>query len=308
LRTFYYPVFKGASVDTCILIASKTRTPGDEAEVTVVCSRLPEETAGQPIRQRRWRQHPEKHFDLLGSGPTQDLLDGIRSRSFPLGDIATAYFGIQTFDRTRFVTERRTLRAHKPAIDGVHIQRYDLHSGTEFVDFRPASIKSGGKAAVYESERIGVRQIGKTPIGTILPRGVYSLNTIYNVYFTRPTDLNLRFVLGLIASSTGRWFWAQCFFDQKETFPKIKKDALLAFPVISLDFSSPADRARHDKMVSLVDKMLALVPKLRAAKSEQERKTLQNAVDATDRQIDELVYELYGLTPEEIALVERESK
>jgi len=31
---------------------------------------------------------------------------------------------------------------------------------------------------------------------------------------------------------------------------------------------------------------------------------LQNAVTATDRQIDELVYELYGLTPEEIALVE----
>jgi hypothetical protein len=27
-------------------------------------------------------------------------------------------------------------------------------------------------------------------------------------------------------------------------------------------------------------------------------------VDAKDRQIDELVYELYGLTPEEIALVE----
>ena len=57
-------------------------------------------------------------------------------------------------------------------------------------------------------------------------------------------------------------------------------------------------------MVALVDKMLALTPKLRAAKSEQERRTLQNAVTATDRQIDALVYELYGLTPEEIALVE----
>jgi Xaa-Pro aminopeptidase len=54
--------------------------------------------------------------------------------------------------------------------------------------------------------------------------------------------------------------------------------------------------------------LLALVPKLRAAKSEQERQTLQNAVTATDRQIDELVYELYGLTPEEIALVEDSSK
>jgi len=57
-------------------------------------------------------------------------------------------------------------------------------------------------------------------------------------------------------------------------------------------------------MVELVDKMLALVPKLRVAKDERERAALQNAVDATDRQIDQLVYELYGLTPAEIALVE----
>ena len=64
------------------------------------------------------------------------------------------------------------------------------------------------------------------------------------------------------------------------------------------------DRARHDKLLALVDKMLALTPKLRAAKSDTERATLHNAVSATDRQIDALVYELYGLTPEEIALVE----
>jgi hypothetical protein len=50
--------------------------------------------------------------------------------------------------------------------------------------------------------------------------------------------------------------------------------------------------------------MLTLTPKLRAAKTDAERQALQNAVTATDQQIDALVYELYGLTPEEIALVE----
>jgi acetolactate synthase small subunit len=107
-----------------------------------------------------------------------------------------------------------------------------------------------------------------------------------------------------MSSSTGRWFWEQCFFDQKETFPKVKKDALLSIPVPRLDLSAPADRARHDRLVGLVDKVLALTPKLRAAKADAERQTLQNAVTATDQQIDALVYELYGLTPEEIALVE----
>ncbi len=51
-----------------------------------------------------------------------------------------------------------------------------------------------------------------------------------------------------------------------------------------------------------------MMPKLRGlssrALSESEKATLQNAVTATDQQIDALVYELYGLTKEEIKLVE----
>jgi hypothetical protein len=47
-----------------------------------------------------------------------------------------------------------------------------------------------------------------------------------------------------------------------------------------------------------------MTPKLHAATAESEKAVLQNAVTATDQQIDALVYELYGLTAEEIKLVE----
>ena len=52
--------------------------------------------------------------------------------------------------------------------------------------------------------------------------------------------------------------------------------------------------------------MLALTPKLRGATSESEKAALQNAVTTTDAEIDRLVYELYGLTEEEIKIVEGE--
>lgn len=54
----------------------------------------------------------------------------------------------------------------------------------------------------------------------------------------------------------------------------------------------------------LVDKMVALMPKLRAATAESEKAVPQNAATATDQQIDQLVDELYDLTPKEITLVE----
>ena len=62
--------------------------------------------------------------------------------------------------------------------------------------------------------------------------------------------------------------------------------------------------ARHGKLVMLVEKMLALTPKLRPAKTDSEKATLQNAVSKTDHDIDALVYDIYALTPEEKALVE----
>jgi hypothetical protein len=83
--------------------------------------------------------------------------------------------------------------------------------------------------------------------------------------------------------------------------------AFSKLPIRRPDLKNASDLARHDRMVELVEKMLALTPKLRGATSESEKAALQNAVTTTDAEIDRLVYELYGLTEEEIKLVEGES-
>jgi len=57
-------------------------------------------------------------------------------------------------------------------------------------------------------------------------------------------------------------------------------------------------------MVDLVAQMLALHQQLAAAKTPHDQTVLQNQIAATDRQIDRLVYELYGLTAAEIRIVE----
>jgi hypothetical protein len=59
-------------------------------------------------------------------------------------------------------------------------------------------------------------------------------------------------------------------------------------------------------MVSLVERILELHKKLVAAKVPDEKTRLQREIDATDSQIDKLVYDLYGLTEDEIKIVEGE--
>ena len=50
--------------------------------------------------------------------------------------------------------------------------------------------------------------------------------------------------------------------------------------------------------------MLSLHKQLPAAKTGQDKTAIQRQIDATDREIDRLVYELYGLTEDEIKIVE----
>ena len=64
------------------------------------------------------------------------------------------------------------------------------------------------------------------------------------------------------------------------------------------------NKARHDKMVSLVERMLALHKSLASAHNPQEADRLTREVEAVDKSIDGLVYELYGLSEDEIKIVE----
>ncbi|MCR4291286.1 MAG: hypothetical protein NUV76_00250, partial [Candidatus Kuenenia sp.] len=53
-----------------------------------------------------------------------------------------------------------------------------------------------------------------------------------------------------------------------------------------------------------VNQMLELHRQLASSKTNHDKTVIQRQIDATDRQIDQLVYELYGLTAEEIKIVE----
>ncbi len=75
-------------------------------------------------------------------------------------------------------------------------------------------------------------------------------------------------------------------------------------PIRTINFEDKADRKRHDDMVKLVEQMLELHRRLAVARTSQEKTMLQRQIDATDREIDKLVYQLYDLTEAEIKIVE----
>jgi hypothetical protein len=75
-------------------------------------------------------------------------------------------------------------------------------------------------------------------------------------------------------------------------------------PIYTPDFDNPFDKAGHDRMVLLVTEMRDLYRYFSSAKSEREKCLIMQEIASTDKQIDSLVYGLYRLTADEIAVVE----
>lgn len=236
---FYVPIFKNASVDNAIIIANtKKEIKSEKIIVKDVTdnsySSLFESPSITLLQKSIMNGEYSFDFDLIGS-PIAN-----RFSTFPtLRDFGRAYFGIQTFDRSTFVSKEKKDNNDKPVVDGGNVGRYFLKPSTEYVSFSKEAIKSGGNESVYQKERVLVRQIGKYPEGCYCPPNIYTLNTIYNI-FVYDNKVNIKYLLSLINSNTVRYFWIKNFSDNKETFPKIKKNPLESIPVPSIKNSEQA--------------------------------------------------------------------
>ncbi len=117
--------------------------------------------------------------------------------------------------------------------------------------------------------------------------------------------IDLRYLLGILNSRLITYYYRKVFagLSLQGGFLRIGPPQLKQIPIY---VPRSADKARHDRMVSLVEQMLELHKRLKDVRTPDEKMRLQRQIDAADRQIDMLVYELYGLTEEEIRIVEEE--
>jgi type I restriction-modification system DNA methylase subunit len=151
----------------------------------------------------------------------------------------------------------------------------------------------------------------------IAMRASFSLDETGEVFFTGGVaggygilvkgNYSREYILGLINSKPLEWYIRQTATQMRGGYYSFESRFIKGLPIRTIDFSNPADKARHDQMVALVQQMLELHKRQQAAKSDQDRQLYQRQIDATDKQIDALVYELYDLTSDEIRIVEEGS-
>jgi hypothetical protein len=310
-----YDVFADAWVDTTIFATAKRKAPtmwprkepcpvalltfGKRAKI----KSIREFEAGRKFADfAEWFTDAGDTYLTYANGTSTRLIKKLESTCVPLSTYADIQRGVTPFH----LTDKPTHKTSKPAFDGT-VRRYSLEPGpAKFVRF-DKTLMEFKPAKYFQGPRLLVRELISRQFQLQGMRADDSFVTNKSMQSILPVTEgpNVNFLLGCLNSRLLSWFFLKkSNIAQRDDFPKIvlKETRSLPFPKINLK-TSP-DKARHDKMVNLVDKMLALTPRLRQARSESERNTLQNAVTAADRQIDALVYDLYGLTEKEIKLVE----
>ncbi len=161
------------------------------------------------------------------------------------------------------------------------LQRYGSHSLSEF-----------------EKPKIMYLVFQVKPVFTFDNDGIYYPNNA--IWIIPRKDL---YLLGILNSKVG-WFLIANSCTQIQNGYQLIFSYLGKIPIYVPDFDDPADATRHDRMVALVTQMLDLHKRLHDTPLEHEKTVIQRQIEATDRQIDDLVYDLYGLTQEERKIVE----
>jgi hypothetical protein len=117
----------------------------------------------------------------------------------------------------------------------------------------------------------------------------------------------LEYLLALLNCRLMRWYFPQVSASFRGGWRSANRQFLALLPIRVIDGNSTKDAAIHRQLVGLAGAVQTLHAELAAATSAGVTGALRRKIDATDAEIDRLVYDLYGLTGEEIAVVEGES-
>lgn len=303
-------VFEDADVHTSVIIFKSEPNEKVRMEHDVLTtSALSEDFTKSPTgfartKQMRFTALPGANWNILLNEGNAPLFEKLNAGCVPLEKIGKINRGLITGDREKYFSARKLTAKHKPILAGADVHRYATNPSSEFVLFeRPKTSGGCWDADVHLApHKIVIRQIGVAPTASVITEPIAVTGNIFTVMASSLDEE--KYLLAIINSKLTAYFWRIMFADFKSSFPQVTIFSLSQVPVRKIDFKKPADKSRHDKLVLLVDKLLGLMPKLRAATLDAEKAVLQNAVTATDQQIDALVYELYGLTEDEIKLVE----
>jgi len=306
-----FDVFEDAYIDTAVVVLSgkppdtshvvRTYTYGKREKIAAIG--LADQDYEQ-VAQETWRSLDDNKYVLDPS--TVTLLRRLRETcDRTMGDVALVKRGV-LFDESLLADTRQTPQHHRYFEGDVYRYRANVKLD-RWVEFGDAMSERPREFFWFEGTRILLRRLVSRRQRLMATLVTETFITNKNLYSVIPADqdLDARALLTVLNSKLISYLYLkQVSQATKDDFPQVTIRDIRALPF-------PPKTQLQDmsnQLVPVAQRMLDLHNKLAAATIPADKKLYQRQIEVTDGEIDGLVYELYGLTEEEIAIVEEATK
>jgi len=302
-----FDVFADAYIDTAVVVVSSAApsnahivpafTFGKRERLQTIAL---EDSQYQRILQRDWLAS-EDHKFILDARAIR-LLQNLRSHcGRTIGDVAQMKRGV-LFDSS-LLADKALGPDYYKYFEG-DIYRYRANMVLDhWVEFGPRMRERPADVSWFQGTRILLRRLVNRQRRLMATLVTDAFITNKNLYTVRSADRRLdhRVLLAILNSRLISYLYlGQISQATKDDFPQVTIKDVLALPMPAED-NIPILSQRTE---ALVERMLELHQRQAEARTPADRELYARQIEATDKEIDALVYELYGLTKEEIGVVE----
>lgn len=313
-------VFSGATVDTIILLSEKTgycnsfhpsnvlvKTFGKKQKIRFIDEPFKEFYAAT----KDWFE--QNDFNIQTNNSEKKLLAKIAFDKKIIADISEMYSGIKSYSVGRgipvqteeirnskpYTSETKKGEDWSPFYDGKQIGRYKNYwKNNNWIKYG-SNLAEPRRPDNFKGEKLLIRKItGKTLISTYMPDDSYC-NTLLHVLKLKDKTYTYKSILAILNSPLIGWYYKKKFqISEDDTFPQIMIRDILQFPFPIID------KVIDIELNKLVEQLLQLNEELSETNLQSRVSQLENKIDYCESRINEIIYQLYELTEEEIIIVE----
>jgi hypothetical protein len=224
-----------------------------------------------------------------------EIMNKIRYESIMLDKLACFYNGIKTGNNKKFIADSKIDKRYRKILRGRDIERYRISFNNKYVLFDKRLLWSNtNEEKLTKHPKIVMRQTGDRIVGALDTKGYLTMDTTHLIFDTK---VDILFLLAILNSNLMNWFHRAMTGERGRAFAEVKIVNLKKLPV-----KTPGDY--QTTFAKMVDEILNIIKGIDFDANTNK----QAKVKSLEAEIDQLVYKLYDLTPEEIKIVKGENK
>lgn len=159
-------------------------------------------------------------------------------------------------------------------------------------DFKPYGIHRTREESFFKGEKICSIRKCSIPSFSFVDFDSY-VNQVY--YVIKTLRINMKFLTGLLNSKL-IYFWLYHNGKRQGEQLQIDRDPLIEIPII---------KKEDENVIKNVDLIVELTKKLESINLDREKEIIKKQIEALEKQIDDIVYKLYGITKSEQEIIEK---